>query len=321
MKHLAVTISSFLALSVRAAGPITIENDGRDLVIKAGGKPVLGYNITIDQSQDPKQPLYRRSGYIHPIHDPAGRIVTDDFPPDHMHQHGLFFAWTKCKFDGQPVDFWNQAGGNGTVLHDKLRSTFTDGYSTTLQHLALGRGVEPIVVLRETWTVRVVTANDDYRAFDIESVQTCGTDKPLVIEKYHYGGMALRGARQWFHPADPKSADILTSEGKNRKEGTGTRCRWVAMYGEIDGKSSGIAVLCHPSNFRFPQPVRLHGDKPYFCWSPQVLGEFSIEPGKPYVSRYRYIMHMGKPDPALLDRLWNDYAKAPIETPQASPSR
>jgi hypothetical protein len=39
-----------------------------------------------------------------------------------------------------------------------------------------------------------------------------------------------------------------------------------------------------------------------------VLGSFSLEPGKPYVSAYRFFVHSGKPDVALTERLWNDYA-------------
>ena len=35
--------------------------------------------------------------------------MTDDFPPDHAHQHGLFFAWVSTSFDGHDVDFWNQS--------------------------------------------------------------------------------------------------------------------------------------------------------------------------------------------------------------------
>ena len=39
-----------------------------------------------------------------------------------------------------------------------------------------------------------------------------------------------------------------------------------------------------------------------------VLGAFTIEPGKPYVSTYRYYVHQGKVDPAAADQLWNDFA-------------
>ena len=96
------------------------------------------------------------------------------------------------------------------------------------------------------------------------------------------------------------------------------RCRWCYIGGKIpgeDGKSTtgGLAILSHPSNFRSPQPVRIHPDMPYFTFSPQELGEFKIEPGTPYVSRYRIVTTDGAADKELLDRLWNDFA-TPAET-------
>jgi hypothetical protein len=39
-----------------------------------------------------------------------------------------------------------------------------------------------------------------------------------------------------------------------------------------------------------------------------LIGDWKIEAGKPYVSRYRFIVYDGAPDKAELDRLWNDYA-------------
>ena len=75
---------------------------------------------------------------------------------------------------------------------------------------------------------------------------------------------------------------------------------------------AGATLMCHPDNFRFPQPVRLHPDKPYFCFAPMVLGPFKIAPGKPYVSRYRFFVHDGKPDAKRIEALWNDYADPPV---------
>jgi hypothetical protein len=83
------------------------------------------------------------------------------------------------------------------------------------------------------------------------------------------------------------------------------------MHGKIDGHFSGVTVMDHPDNFRFPQPVRLHPDKPYFCFAPMVLGPLSIAPGREYVSRYRYCVHTGRPDQVLAERLWRDFAHPP----------
>ena len=73
----------------------------------------------------------------------------------------------------------------------------------------------------------------------------------------------------------------------------------------------GIAILGHPDNFRAPQPMRLHPTEPFFCFAPQQLGDMEIAAGKPYISRYRFVVADGAPDRAELERIWNDYAHPP----------
>jgi hypothetical protein len=87
-----------------------------------------------------------------------------------------------------------------------------------------------------------------------------------------------------------------------------TRARWCHIGGEVDGKLAGTAILGHPDNFRAPQPMRIHPNEPFFCFAPSQLGEWQIEPGQPYVARYRFVVMDGEPDPALLDAYWAGYA-------------
>jgi hypothetical protein len=85
----------------------------------------------------------------------------------------------------------------------------------------------------------------------------------------------------------------------------------VCAHGVLDGTECCVTVFCHPENFRAPQPVRLHPDKPYFVFTPPVLGAFEIAPGEELRARYRYAVHNGPPDTALYERLWQDYADPP----------
>lgn len=286
---------------------VTTHNDTKCLVVKIGNRPVLRYNAAEVPSSIPGQPEYRRSGYIHPVYDPDGRVVTDDMAPDHAHQHGIMFPYEKVIFQDRHLNFWEPA--NGTISHARTESTVSGqvfgGFRVALHHDENGLPGGPQPVLRETWEVHVYNISD-YFVFDLVSVQNCATGKPALIEKNNYGGLAMRCNRNWFdHPGE---SEYLTSEGKTRENGNQTRPRWVDLYGLIDGKASGVAVMDHPTNFRFPQPVRLHPEKPYFCFSPMALDSFRIEPGTPYVSRYRYYVHVGKPDAAKIEALWYDYA-------------
>ena len=53
------------------------------------------------------KPELVRGGYLHPVLTPAGRTVTDDYPIDHKHHHGIWNAWTSTEYEGRKPDFWN----------------------------------------------------------------------------------------------------------------------------------------------------------------------------------------------------------------------
>ncbi len=307
--------------------PFSARSGPEALHLGLDGRPILTYHVAVAEPPKGIDPVFARSGFIHPLATRSGRVVTDDFPPDHAHQHGVFFAWVNTTFRGQPVDFWNQAKRTGNVARDASRPppTVAAGpvfaeFSDALRHDALDKSGAATKALDETWTIRAYDV-PGLVVLDIESRQTCAGPEPLTLNQYHYGGMGLRGNRAWGDPSakgeappDPARSgrsDFLTSEGKRRGDGNHTRPRWADLSGEVDGRMAGVAILDHPSNYRFPQPVRLHPNMPYFCFAPMVLGEFAIEPGKPYVSRYRIVAHDGPPDPKLLDRLWDDYADPP----------
>ncbi len=300
-------LSGIAATQDEAPALLMLEQDGK-LQAQILGKTVFHYNYKTVPSPFPKEPFYARSGQIHPVFTPSGKMVTDDFAPDHKHQHGIMFAWTNTTFGGKKIDFWNQKKKQGTVenlsVESKGHGNVFCWFQSKHRHMDIRDPDNPKAVLNETWTVRVYHSALPY-LFEIESRQTCSTKAPLQINKYHYGGMAIRGSRAWTGGG---TYDYLTSEGKNRENGNHSRPHWSSIFGQIDGHWCGTTILDHPENFRFPQPVRLHPKLPYFVFAPLVLGPFKIEPRKEYISRYRYLIHDGKPDAALANALWNDYA-------------
>ena len=288
-----------------SSGGVSLERDDKHLSVKVDGKPVFTYNHATVPSPDPKEPSYARSGYIHPLYDPSGRVITDDFNPDHAHQHGIMFAWRKTTFEGRDTNGWDQKTGTGRVEHVELKE-LVEGpvfgcFTARLRQIDLTAPGGPKPVLNETWLVRVYNPADRF-LFDVESTQTCAGPAPVTIEEVHYGGLAMRGPAAWHGP----NYDYLTSEGRGKTDGNQTRPCWVDIHGPLDGQPTGATIFDHPANFRFPQPVRLHPTMPYFCFAPSALGPFTIEPGTPYVSRYRFWVHVG--DPTAAQRFWEDYA-------------
>ncbi len=302
-------LGSMVWVLVLTTVPLALQaKEPERLTLSSNGRPLLRYNAAFIESPQPTAPWYGRSGFVHPVYTPGGRIVTDDFPADHLHQHGLMFAWTSARIAGRHVDFWNSSPRSGVVEHVETVHADEDSIEVKLRHLD-PTVAPPREVLHEVWQIRRV-AHDTLHVFDLVSTQRCVMNEPLKIAEYHYGAMGIRGASQWMGG----KATIQTSEGKDRIAGNHSRPNWVAMAGEVDGASCGIAALCHPANFRAPQPVRLHPEMPYFCFAPMIEGDFELAPGEDYVSRFRFVAFDGQLDPAQLDALWRDYAaEAPAE--------
>jgi hypothetical protein len=305
-----------LAVTARSSELRLTETDETIRIIQHD-KTVLEYVKTARPVPKGIEQHFSRSGYIHPIYTPTGQELTGDYPEDHAHQHALFFAWTKASYNGQEVDFWNQAKELGRIEFREVvdRKREEQKVSFSVKHAFMVKvGGKWIDVLHEIWTVTVHQTPADHFLFDMVSVQQCVTDKPLSLPKYHYGGMSIRGNYQWLKQANdssikPGDLRFLTSDGKGRGEGNHSRPNWVALSGRLDGQDVSAAVFCSPKNFRAPQPVRIHPHKPYFCFSPMVEGPFKIAPGEKYVSRYRYLVTSKTADVDLIRKHWDEYAK------------
>ena len=322
MKQLPIAIlilfySFCIASQTAHGGELSLTETDDTIRITLRGKPVLEYIKTARPVPKGLEKHFRRSGYIHPVYSPTGEEITGDYPLDHAHQHALFFAWTKSTFDGKKIDFWNQAKQlAGIEFREVVNVNRKEKLvSFSAKHaFTVGMGDERVDALHEIWTVTVHLTPKDHFLFDIESVQECASDKPLILEKHHYGGMAFRGNSKWLkekddHSINPGDLQFLTNEGKDRWNGNHTRPNWVALSGRLDGQDMSLAVFCSPQNFRAPQHVRLHPNKPYFCFAPAVDGKFKIEPGQKYVSRYRYLVTSEAANSKLINGHWRQYAK------------
>lgn len=290
-----------------------VDRQEDSLTIRRGESPILRYNIKHVVPPEKINREFGRSAYIHPVWTPNGAVVTDEFPPDHAHQSGIFLAYTKAVFEGRPTNFWEIKDEKGRVRFKSVDKTITGpvfgSFRVEQEHVDLtvdgGK-----VALHETWDVKAWQTDGPrtgFWMFDVTSTLRAATSSPLQLPTYHYGGFALRGARSWT----PDVTSFLTSEKHTRADGNHTRPKWSDLTGPGNGNPAGITVLTHPTNFRFPEPVRIHPTMPYFVYTPCPLGDWSVEPGKPHMSRYRCIIHDGAPNAERLHQLWDDFAEPP----------
>jgi len=278
------------------------------LTLRDGNRPVLDFQARATLPAGVPE-VYRRGGYIARVMTPGGRVVTDDFPAKHVHHHGIWTAWTKTVFEGRQPDFWNMGDGKGRVEFIGVDATSPTRVRSRSRYVDMTVKPER-AALEEFFDVQMrpsLSAPRPANVFDVALTQSCVTSSPLQLSEYHYGGLGFRGRSEWDGAAN---CQFLTSEGiTDRVKAHGTKVRWCHVSGRVDGVRAGIAILCHPSNFRAPQPIRVHPDEPFLCFAPPQGGAFTIQPGKPYQARYRFVAFEGEPNKAWLDQLWNQYAK------------
>jgi hypothetical protein len=292
---------------------------------------ILRYQMEAGPLPEGVPPVFAHGAHLHPVYSPSGKLVTANHPADHRWHRGIWMAWTKTEIEERHPDFWNQGKGEGPgssgdkllaevrfASLDKSWSGPVQGGFVSQHRFIDHSGGEPKDVLRETWDVAACALRSGevpLHLIDLVSTQTCASASPLKLPKYHYGGLGVRGHAQWD---SVEAVTMLTSNGDDRKKGDSTKGRWVHIGGAVDGAPTGLAVLIHPQNFRFPQPLRLNPKNPQLCIAPSQDGDWSIEPGTPYISRYRLVVVDGPADAALLERLWQDYAEPVTVTVSAA---
>ena len=86
------------------------------------------------------------------------------------------------------------------------------------------------------------------------------------------------------------------------------------MWGPTKTGVATLTVLCHPKNHDAPQRMRIwppntNNGAIFFNYVPIQETSWALEPNKPSTMRYRIIVKDGKPDPAVINKAWENFAK------------
>ncbi|HUT34402.1 MAG TPA: PmoA family protein [Planctomycetota bacterium] len=284
--------------------------EGKCVDVAVGGKPVFRYNHgVVPQFQD-KPSKYDRAGYFHPLWAPCGEIVTGDFHPDHAHHRGVWFAWVKADAGPVKANFWEIQEGRGKFVNKALAPVAGPVFAGFAAQNDLVSGDKAI--LKEGIAARAYAAPRDVRLIDL-TVRHEATDADVVLGKLHYGGLGFRGRDEWNEKG--AALDVLTSAGKTRKDANATKAKWIDFTGRLGTEGwGGLLAIEHPSNPRYPNGVRVHPSMAFFSTTLVQPEPYTIKKGEPLVLRYRLVIHDGKPDKALAERLAADFTTPPTVT-------
>ncbi|MDP4224227.1 MAG: PmoA family protein [Bacteroidota bacterium] len=304
-----------------AMQPETIAATSKDgaLVIHSGAKNLLQYWFKTVYPPKGIDTSYKRSAFIHPLWSPHGQVLTRIQPPDHYHHYGIWNPWTHVEYEGDTVDFWNLNARQGTVRFAKFISiengpVFSE-FAALHEHIVFRKTGSEKVAMNELQKVRVYApgADQDYFFVDFNILMDCAGDSPFKILEYRYAGLGWRTTEKW----DNKNSMVLTSEGKTRKDADGSKARWCIVQGEIDSDYAGVVMMSFPTNYNFPEPLRIwpensngRGDMfANFC--PTKDMDWLLNPGKNYVLKYRFLVFNGHFTAEKAESAWHYFVYPP----------
>lgn len=256
---------------------------------------------------------YERAHYVHPLYDLEGGVLTEDFPKDHLHHRGIFWAWHQLQVgDKKAGDPWLAKDFLCDVVEAKAEHA-KDGSAalTTRVHWISSKitnaAGKPLPLVEEITTIRAHKAQDNARNIDFEI-------RLLALqEKVRIGGAENVKGYGGFSPRFRLPSDVrfvgqlgeLAPLTTSMKGGA-----WVDVTGAYGpGKAtSGVAILCHPSLPGFPQRWILR--RSHSMQNPVFPGReaVALSQEKPLVLRYRLVVHRGGTDRQRVERWQRKYA-------------
>ncbi|MBN1804581.1 MAG: PmoA family protein, partial [Sedimentisphaerales bacterium] len=229
-----------------------IEKDG-GFEVAQGYEKVLFY-----QSQSISlNGKYIRSHYIHPLYGLDGEILTENYPWDHLHHRGIFWAWHQLLVNGKSVgDSWilenfSNDVQNVNILKDDSQSLALQIEVLWKSPLWLDSTGEQKPFVKEITTIRIHNAADGIRIIDFQ------INLLALEDNVHIGGSDNKTGYSGFSTRIKMPDGLVFTSTKGNvvpEEHSMQIGPWVDFAATFqNGDSvSGLAVLSHSSIPDYP---------------------------------------------------------------------
>ncbi|HEX5024666.1 MAG TPA: DUF6807 family protein [Agriterribacter sp.] len=251
---------------------------------------------------------YERAGYVHPLYDLEGNVLTEDGPEDHPYHRGIFWAWHQIVWRNQKIaDGWMSE--NISFVPVKISSSQT-GSGASIHSVMVWKyktgGAQPIDILGENTVITVSPSEAGYRIIDfdislsplVDSLALGGSD-----DIKGYGGFCIRLKLPVDMHFTSRRTPVIPQDTAV------TAGAWMDFTGSFNANTSpgsGMALFCKEP---FPAPEQL--------W---ILRNETSMQNIPYPGRiplllspngwrlkYRLIVHNATVSQKQLEKLYIEY--------------
>lgn len=279
------------------------------VLVQEGKDSVLFY-VTAVRSMDGK---YSRSDYIHPLWGLNGGQLTLDFPEDHPHHRGVFWAWRRIRVGGKYAgDAWVCTDFTWDVKNVEVKNAGDSILTLRVQVLWLSSRIaddkgNPVPFVAEDLAVHVHKRKLHYRIIDISiglkalknDVEIAGYDNESELS-----GFSIR-------MKTPEDLVFLSTEGRLKPRWPAMKAGpWVDISGSLEpgGKRSGVTIMTSKYN---PPPentwnLRQENSMQNVVFPGKTL--YLIPMDRQILLRYRLVIHDDHWDVKKIDPLYESFS-------------
>jgi len=292
-----------LGFYLSAGAQVKMQKAEDGLLFTENGENVLFYEIK-PKNHDGD---YERCNYIHPLWGLDGKVLTEDFPADHLHQRGIYWAWHQIWIgdkrigDGWEIKNYEQdiadvefaAQNNGSAILKTEVNWKSDLWK---------KAGKEVPYMKENATITIHPKKDNYRKIDFE-IRLLALEKNLTIggseDVKGYSGFSVRMIL-------PDDVTFTGPDGKITPENTAVQSNGYVnvsgSFGKNNGKG-GIVIVDNPQNPNYPQPWILRAKNS--MQNPVYPGRqpVPVSTTKPLVLKYSLLVYSGKMDDNKIERI------------------
>jgi len=297
---LVVTIASFNTAS--AADKVAIAQDATTLSITIDGQPFATYNFGENLAKPYLLPVRTASGTV------INRALDDASDADHPHHKGMWNAIDEVN----EVKFWAE---KGVIRNVAIKTLIAEGATAAFE--AVNEWRHPETGVPQLTETAIITVHPNRLL--VYDMRLKASNVDVTFEDTKEGLFGFRVAPSM---KEKNGGHVVASDGtQTTKECWGKAYNWIDYYGDVDGKTVGVAIMDHPKNFR---PSRYHV-RDYGLFSISPFGEksytngtseaapYHLQKGETLRIRYAMYFHDGDAKKANVAAAWDQFLKATPE--------
>lgn len=285
-KHTFIFFVCFFLAASAFSQKLQFKQTDKGILLEENNQPRFFYQTATKSLKG----AYPRANYIHPLYGLEGEVLTEDFPDDHLHHHGIFWSWHQLYAQGKRVgDPWISEGVKWEVKKAKTKSKKNEAKINARINWVQSADDQPVI--QEDLKITFERLEEDAFALTFDVKLTA------LVDGIEIGGSEDAKGYGGFSPRFFLPQDIVfeSTDGQVEPHNLPVQAGpWMNMKGSFDPATelpSGIVIMGEPDRLPSYQGWILRSAKSMQNMAFPGRTPIAIEKGQSLSFRNQILVH------------------------------